>query len=146
MPKRKISSVTSNLMGSNVFTMLRQIATWGPTRKEYMMRNQQMPISQNMFVTCVTSELTPSLTWTDIVRSAKFWIQVTLATCATRRFLQRRTWPGTQNCTIELTMINQSVTFLALCARKLSWTHGIRKDHRLTEIGNVVLNSVGMAI
>ena len=48
----------------------------------------------NLCAVRVTTELTPSLTWTDIVRSAKLWIQVpsiTLATCATRRFLQRRT-------------------------------------------------------
>ena len=33
MLKRKLSSVTSNLMGFNVFTILWQTATWGPTKK-----------------------------------------------------------------------------------------------------------------
>ena len=118
----------SNLVRFNAFIILRRKATWGLTRKECMRKPSKTLL--NLCVVRVTTELTPSLTWTDIVRSAKLWIQVpsiTLATCATRRFLQRRTWPGTQNCTIELTMINQSVTFLALCARKLSWTHGIWK-------------------
>ena len=38
--KRKLSSVTSNLLGSNALTILRQTVTWGPTIKEYMKRNQ----------------------------------------------------------------------------------------------------------
>ena len=71
----------------------------------------------------VTTDLMPSLIWTDTVRSAKLWIS--LATCATRHFLQRRTWLGTKNCMIELTMLNQFVMFPVLFARRLSWTHGI---------------------
>ena len=82
----------------------------------------------NWCVARVTTELTGNLIWTHTVRSAKFQIEVpsiTLATCATRRFLQRSTWLGTKNCTTELTMLNLLVMFLVLCARRLSWTLGI---------------------
>ena len=52
MLKRKLWTVTSNLMGSNAFIFLQRIATWELTRKECMW-NQSKPISQCMFVACV---------------------------------------------------------------------------------------------
>ena len=131
MLKKKVFIVTSNLERFNAFFIPQRKAIWGLTRKECM-RKLMMSFPQNLCVVCVATEPTTSLTWTDIVISAKnLWIKIlsiTLVTFVRRSFLQRRSWQGTQNCTTELAMINQAVRLLVLFARKRLWTHGIWKD------------------
>ena len=116
--KRTAFIVMSNLVRFNAFIILQRKATWGLTRKECM-RNPSKTLL-NLCVVCVTTELTPSLTWTDTVRSAKLWIQVpsiTLATCATRHFLQRSGSPPVWISNSNVCQKKQTSPSTDLCVR-----------------------------
>ena len=61
--------VMSNLVRFNAFIILQRKATRGHTRKECARNPSKTLLS--LCMVRVTTELTPSLTWTDTVRSAK---------------------------------------------------------------------------
>ena len=121
MLKRKLSTVSSNLEKLNAVIFLHQRATWEDTRREHM-RKLKMPIPQSFFVICVITAQLWRLTWSDTIKLARTpWSQIplkTLATCATKRFQQRRSCKNTQNCTTKKRLAHRIVRFLVLSVRK----------------------------
>ena len=108
--------VMSNLVRFNAFIILQRKATWGHTRKECARNPSKTLLS--LCMVRVTTELTPSLTWTDTVRSAKLWIQVpsiTLANRATRRFLQRSGSPPVWISNSNVSQKKQTSSSTDLC-------------------------------
>ena len=97
-------------------------STTNSNLRAHKKRVHEIPISQNMFVTCVTTKQPKSLACTNTVNLVKnHWSQILLTTpvtCVTKRFLQKSPWTGIQSCTTKVRAKHQAVLLLVLCARK----------------------------